>query len=207
MSPVAVITGGGTGIGAATAQRFAQDGLDVVVCGRRREPLEATAEGLAGLAQLGQGERATPLQAQYEALAADGEYWETKARRDAHVLACWALLQRLAAVYEELMDRRGWTAAEEEVLLAHAALIEKVLQRREGRKGSAKRDLLVSTHDPEARYNNREPGGIVAETSQLLRKVMFGAGARITAKEAAAALDLRPAEVRAYVRHLVPVSA
>jgi NADP-dependent 3-hydroxy acid dehydrogenase YdfG len=46
MSPVAVITGGGTGIGAATAQRFAQDGLDVVVCGRRREPLEATAEAI-----------------------------------------------------------------------------------------------------------------------------------------------------------------
>lgn len=131
---------------------------DIAIPRLRTLALEATAEGLAGLAQLGQGERATPLQAQYEALAADGEYWETKARRDAHVLACWALLQRLAAVYEELMDRRGWTAAEEEVLLAHAALIEKVLQRREGRKGSAKRDLLVSTHDPDARYNNREPG-------------------------------------------------
>ncbi|MFZ1485317.1 SDR family NAD(P)-dependent oxidoreductase, partial [Nostocoides sp.] len=46
MSPVAVITGGGTGIGAATAHRLAQDGLDVVVCGRRREPLEATAEAI-----------------------------------------------------------------------------------------------------------------------------------------------------------------
>ena len=44
MSPVAVITGGGTGIGAATAHRLAQDGYDVVVCGRRAEPLEATAE-------------------------------------------------------------------------------------------------------------------------------------------------------------------
>ena len=46
MSPVAVITGGGTGIGAATAHRLAQDGLDVVVCGRRQEPLEATAEAI-----------------------------------------------------------------------------------------------------------------------------------------------------------------
>ena len=43
MSPVAVVTGGGTGIGSATAHRLAADGFDVVVCGRRVEPLEATA--------------------------------------------------------------------------------------------------------------------------------------------------------------------
>lgn len=56
-------------------------------------------------------------------------------------------------------------------------------------------------------FRRAEPGGIVPETSQLLRKVMFGAGARITARGAAAALDLSPEEVREYVRHLVPVSA
>ncbi len=56
-------------------------------------------------------------------------------------------------------------------------------------------------------FRRAEPDGIVPETSQLLRKVMFGAGARITAREAASALDLSPAEVREYVRHLVPVSA
>ncbi|GAC81528.1 Zn-dependent peptidase ImmA, M78 family [Gordonia malaquae] len=56
-------------------------------------------------------------------------------------------------------------------------------------------------------FRRSEPGGIVPETSQLLRKVMFGEGARITAREAARILDLSPAEVREYVRHLVPVSA
>lgn len=131
---------------------------DIAIPRLRGLVLEATAEGLAGLAQLGQGERAAPLQAEYEALAGDRLYWETKARRDAHVLACWALLQRLAAVYDELMDREGWTVAEEDVLLAQGALLEKVLQRREGRQGSAKRDLLVSTQDPDARYSNREQG-------------------------------------------------
>ncbi len=46
MAPVAVITGGGTGIGAATATRLAQDGFDVVVCGRRPGPLQETAAAI-----------------------------------------------------------------------------------------------------------------------------------------------------------------
>ena len=46
MSPVAVVTGGGSGIGAATAARLVQDGFDVVVTGRRPERLEAVAAAL-----------------------------------------------------------------------------------------------------------------------------------------------------------------
>lgn len=37
---VAFVTGGGTGIGAATAIRLAQEGATVVVCGRRQAPLD-----------------------------------------------------------------------------------------------------------------------------------------------------------------------
>jgi meso-butanediol dehydrogenase/(S,S)-butanediol dehydrogenase/diacetyl reductase len=43
---VAFVTGGSSGIGAATAQRFAEEGAIVIICGRRREPLEEVAAGI-----------------------------------------------------------------------------------------------------------------------------------------------------------------
>ncbi len=50
---VALITGGGTGIGAAIARRFTEAGGKVVLLGRRREPLDAVARPLGGLAVAG----------------------------------------------------------------------------------------------------------------------------------------------------------
>ena len=42
-----LITGGGTGLGAAMARRFAGLGADLVICGRRQDVLEATAAEIA----------------------------------------------------------------------------------------------------------------------------------------------------------------
>ncbi len=50
MSRVAIVTGGGTGLGAAAARLLSRHGLDVALVGRRPEPLELVREQLGGRA-------------------------------------------------------------------------------------------------------------------------------------------------------------
>ncbi len=56
-------------------------------------------------------------------------------------------------------------------------------------------------------YRSSEPGGIVPETSQLLRKVMHGSAGRVSVHDAARALNLYPDDVREYIRALIPIAA
>ena len=49
MAKVALVTGAGSGIGKASALALAKDGYDVVLAGRRKEPLDAVAEQVKGL--------------------------------------------------------------------------------------------------------------------------------------------------------------
>ena len=46
LNRVALITGGGTGIGVAAARRFADQGTAVAVVGRRPQPLDETARAI-----------------------------------------------------------------------------------------------------------------------------------------------------------------
>lgn len=75
---VAVITGGGSGIGRAVALGLAGAGYAVVVAGRRREPLEATTSDAAV-----SGARAFAMFADVR----DRRRWGTCSRRSANRLA------------------------------------------------------------------------------------------------------------------------
>jgi NAD(P)-dependent dehydrogenase (short-subunit alcohol dehydrogenase family) len=62
---VALITGGGTGIGAEFAKAYVAEGAKVVITGRRKEPLEQVAAGLPeGKVLVFQGDVSTPDGAQ-----------------------------------------------------------------------------------------------------------------------------------------------
>jgi meso-butanediol dehydrogenase / (S,S)-butanediol dehydrogenase / diacetyl reductase len=96
----AIVTGGGTGIGAAIARRLVADGFAVCVTGRRREPLEALAAEIGALP-----------------LVADTGIWEdalkaTQAARDAFgrldLLVCNAGIGSGGTVEEQTPE--GWDA-------------------------------------------------------------------------------------------------
>ena len=50
---IAIITGGGTGIGKAIARRFTANGASVAIMGRRPGPIQAIADEIDGLAVQG----------------------------------------------------------------------------------------------------------------------------------------------------------
>ena len=60
---VVVVTGGGTGIGAACARRFANEGAQVCVLGRRKDLLEKVAAEVDGIALVADASRAQDMQA------------------------------------------------------------------------------------------------------------------------------------------------
>lgn len=66
---IVLITGGGTGIGAACAKRFAAVGARVAVLGRRRELVEAVANPIDGLALVADASSTTEMRTAVRAVA------------------------------------------------------------------------------------------------------------------------------------------
>lgn len=67
------------------------------------------------------------------------------------------------------------------------------------------RTMCISLSDDG--YRSSEPGGIVRESSQLLKKVLFGGNGRVRIREAAAELDVNSDVIRVFLQGLVPVAA
>lgn len=56
-------------------------------------------------------------------------------------------------------------------------------------------------------YRKAEPGGIVPETSQVLRKVLFNTEVKSATRQASDYLQVPPSEIRSHIAGLVPTAA
>jgi NAD(P)-dependent dehydrogenase (short-subunit alcohol dehydrogenase family) len=117
MGTCAIVTGAGSGIGAAVARRLAADGHGLVLVGRRRGPLEAVARGL-GAADVVTADVAEPAECERAVVAAverwggidvlvnnagvSDEGWERTLR--VNLTGAFSMAQ---AALPHLVDRRG----------------------------------------------------------------------------------------------------
>jgi len=100
MTGGAIVTGGGTGIGAAIARRLAADGFAVCITGRRREPLDEVVAETGALAVV--ADTGDPADAQNAVEAAKGAF----GRLD--LLVCNAGIGSAGTVEEQTPE--GWDA-------------------------------------------------------------------------------------------------
>ncbi|MCC6132553.1 MAG: SDR family oxidoreductase [Acidobacteria bacterium] len=112
MARSVLVTGGGTGLGRATAIRFAREGDRVAICGRREEILKATAEEIRAAGAL-----------EVRAVACDVRYDDDVAKMVTSLHEAWGPLDILVnnaagnfVCPAEKLSPNGWRAVIEIVL-------------------------------------------------------------------------------------------
>lgn len=73
LSPVTIITGGGTGIGAACARRLSAEGARVILIGRRIEPIASLAQEIGAIALAGDVSNTASWQLLSKEIATNGQ--------------------------------------------------------------------------------------------------------------------------------------
>jgi len=177
---VAVVTGGGSGIGRAIARSFAAEGADVVIVGRRVEPLEETATMVRAL-----GPRALAIPAD---VSVEEDVRELVARAIAELGRIDVLVNNAATPGEDLtvanMTLANWnetlaTTLTGAMLCARECLTRSMLPRRAGAivnvaSVAAQRGLPRKSHFSAAK------AGLLAFTQSLAQEV-GGQGIRVNA--------------------------
>jgi NAD(P)-dependent dehydrogenase (short-subunit alcohol dehydrogenase family) len=143
---VAVVTGGGSGIGAAAARALADDGWTVVLAGRRREALAAVAAG---------SDRLDPVPADVTDEASVRALFGTTMRRHGRVDLLFNNAGRSARPTDlDALDLAAWNAVVA-VNLTGAFLCTReafgVMRRQEPRGGRIINNGSISAHAPRPR--------------------------------------------------------
>ena len=178
---MAIISGGGTGIGAATARLFAAEGAKVVVTGRRPEPIEAVATEIGGLAVAGRRDRPgaraprrwPPRVGTFGGLdvvvanagvgfggtAGDvnDERWQRDARREPHRRRCCLARAAMPA----MLERGGGS-------------IVLVVERQRARRGTDERRLRHLEGRPDRRSRDRSRSTTARRASARTRSARAG---------------------------------
>jgi NAD(P)-dependent dehydrogenase (short-subunit alcohol dehydrogenase family) len=143
---VAVVTGGGSGIGAASARALAADGWTVVLAGRRREALEVVATG---------DDRLDPVPADVTDEASVRALFETTVRRHGRLDLLFNNAGRSAPAVElDALDLDAWNAVVA-ANLTGAFLCSReafgIMRRQQPRGGRIINNGSISAHAPRPR--------------------------------------------------------
>jgi NAD(P)-dependent dehydrogenase (short-subunit alcohol dehydrogenase family) len=199
---LAVITGGGTGIGRAVSLRLSQSGYVCVLAGRRKEPLEMTTQSIGN-----EGGRAIPISADVTTEDGRAAIWEAV---DAQEESLRALVNNAGDSYLAPLfahDLQDWRRNFSLNIEAAAFLSFEAIRRMSGTGGaivniaSVYGIVALNNIFYEDRFPPEEPDGPTRDVSYAVAK----AGLRMLSRELAVAAARRGVRVNTVSPGMIQV--